>query len=471
MAPKMFRKIFIEYALAITGGLLRFVLIFPLSTYSTGAQNHWRTIKDNALLQQNGPYDPAIAAGEKLAQTWGTFGFWWIVAGWVPAVLLPAPPSILFAALDGCITAFISSATHVQTSYAPHRVSDCQGSAAFELHRPLGANESFFEAAARLNATVTDPFSMCKSYTVEWQYGLSVSVIFSFVTVLKIVSWYTEMKEIFQEARAKNLPLGEALLTASVQACKFIPYIFMYGLLYGPFVLFFRCLPISVKSRVRFARRCGIKTGQGIRQKSAMQMEAVKKAIKSPEEKPQIIMSNETPETLAEFLGIYDMLILVCQDLHYVDIANLGLVSKSVREAVLPTDSRIYRTMHFKRYTCQRRDRKQCWVCRNQICTCRVVSKPVTSDKRSLSSISTTVALIAPLATFQTFNESVVLRSQVVKTPWILGVATANPSQTSQVFGSAAGTAPPIIRFTRATLHPSFALFAKTAMIVAMKSC
>lgn len=105
----------------------------------------------------------------------GTVAFAWGYAAWLPSVFILPPVSIVFGVVDAIIATFIVITTHYQTGYTPHSISHCKGSGAHDFQLPPGANESFFDAAARLNATVTTPFKMCKSFVVEWQYGIAIS--------------------------------------------------------------------------------------------------------------------------------------------------------------------------------------------------------------------------------------------------------------------------------------------------------
>jgi hypothetical protein len=71
-----------------------------------------------------------------------------------------------FMAVDVVATVFISWATWYQMDYVPHSKASCAG-AAYSWHRPLGANESFFETAGRLSATVATPVNICRNFVQE----------------------------------------------------------------------------------------------------------------------------------------------------------------------------------------------------------------------------------------------------------------------------------------------------------------
>lgn len=199
------------------------------------------------------------------------------------------------------------------------------------------------------------------------------------IAFLGFVGCFDDTRAICRGARQHGIPVGKALLMSSIQGFKVYPALLVYWLIYTIPAFFFRCcLPISVKSRVRFARRYGVKAGQRITDKSAMRMKALRKTTVADERKVYVYPGNGQPATLADFLSIYDMLMLVCQHLHYVDIGNLGLVSRHVRETILPADTRIQREIHIKMYTCERGSIKQCWLCMNQICEVSVPASSLT---------------------------------------------------------------------------------------------
>jgi hypothetical protein len=156
--------------------LFRFVVFAPFGFYWAHATTHWDIIEQHTELSK-GIYDPAIAAGEKIASDWGTVAFYWNFAVWIPCLWCPPPLNLPFMVMDILITVYLSKATHYQTGYAPHSKGACGGptGAAYTWHRPTGANESFFEAAGRLNATVATPVNMCRSFAEEWQFGVALS--------------------------------------------------------------------------------------------------------------------------------------------------------------------------------------------------------------------------------------------------------------------------------------------------------
>ncbi len=157
--------------------LFRIALIFPLEIYANYGQNHMNVINGHVELH-NGTYNPIITAGEKITATWGNAAFYWNWAIFIPAIYVLPPLNLIITGIDAMFTVFLSKATHYQTLIIPHSMGACNplhNGNFSALLRPAGANESFFQAAARLNATVTTPQKMCESFVAEWQYGVAMS--------------------------------------------------------------------------------------------------------------------------------------------------------------------------------------------------------------------------------------------------------------------------------------------------------
>lgn len=154
--------------------LLRFVLLGPAIYYWGNAVNHHKVISDNTLLH-NGTYSAAIVAGEQLANQLGIIAMLWTMLIWLISLMLPPPLNLLVAAGDTVLTVYLSRATVHQSGYAPPEMRLCHDMSVFHNQRPLGTNESFFAAAARLNETTTTPIKMCESFVREWQYGVTLS--------------------------------------------------------------------------------------------------------------------------------------------------------------------------------------------------------------------------------------------------------------------------------------------------------
>lgn len=192
--------------------------------------------------------------------------------------------------------------------------------------------------------------------------------MYAAIAFLNVASCIHVVATTFTKARRDNESFLKTLLRNSGFVLQVFLYI-LYGILYMVPVILFRCLPLSFKSRVRFARRYGFKAGLGLEEKGEMKLKQMTRRGQEADTSRYYQTKDSGHATgLAEFLSIYDMLMLVVKELHYVDLVHLGLVSRGVRAAILPSDAYMQRMVHFRMYSCSNKYKGECWVCRAQIC-------------------------------------------------------------------------------------------------------
>jgi len=367
-------------------GFFRFVCFFPFAAYWSYASTHWDVIERYAILSK-GLYDPAIAAGEQIASNWGTFAFYWNFAVWIPSFWLIPPLNFPFMVIDIATTIYLSRATHYQTGYAPHSISACNKGAAYTWHRPAGANESFFEAAGRLNSTVASPKKMCTSFVKEWQYGIALSFFYAMISLLNIIAFVGAMLSARKRGESfKDLffVVLQRVWAFTLEIPKIIAWILLGIVYYLPEAIF-RCFPHALTSKVRLGRRYAFKTGLSVEQKAELQVEELKDMYKQNKNRgsERYHGSGGQEVSLSQFLGIYDMLMAVTEHLHYSEIIHLSRVSKSVRDSVLPAHDFARRLETFRRYTCATTGRKKdCWTCGKQVCSVSRTSFMLSTTRR-----------------------------------------------------------------------------------------
>jgi hypothetical protein len=88
-----------------------------------------------------------------------------------------------------------------------------------------------------------------------------------------------------------------------------------------------------------------------------------------------ILLSMKRENPPKDILTNFDVLMLVVRNLHYVDVINLSLVSKGLRQALFPPIDRAARSAALQIYTCSE-TKSNCWMCDMQICSdCSVSHK------------------------------------------------------------------------------------------------
>jgi hypothetical protein len=64
----------------------------------------------------------------------------------------------------------------------------------------------------------------------------------------------------------------------------------------------------------------------------------------------------------------FDILILVSQYLHYVDLVSLGMTSKAIRKVIFPSANVGNTVEMYRKYSCEGAIKSRCWICNRQIC-------------------------------------------------------------------------------------------------------
>ncbi|KAG9383541.1 hypothetical protein A1F94_005452 [Pyrenophora tritici-repentis] len=342
--------------------LIRFVIFAPTIYYNIHATNHSNVINNHAQLY-NGTYGTAIVTGQRFTERWGAAVFYYSLASWFPSFVFMPPLHLPFTVVDTTLAVFVSMATHYQSAYSPRNNSDCHNPEFPGMQRPPGTNESFFEAAARLNATVSTPTNMCLSFVKEWQYGVTLSFFYALMSLLGIILFFGAIRDAKQQGTSVSVMFRE--LGNDICWCLLLipkAFLIFFLILYAIPLISFRCLPLSVKAPIRCARRYMIKSRLGTEQNTKIALKKSKSMSNKSKKSPGRYQGGEGSHTeLAQFLGVYDILILIAKDLHYIDVMNLALVSKSVRKSVLPSYDLARRLPIYKLYTCNADDKRSCW--------------------------------------------------------------------------------------------------------------
>lgn len=77
-----------------------------------------------------------------------------------------------------------------------------------------------------------------------------------------------------------------------------------------------------------------------------------------------------TPDQRFSSFINYDLLMLIVRELHFVDVINLSLASRGLREALFPKTDVAARTRALRSYTCEG-SKSECSICGIQICPVR----------------------------------------------------------------------------------------------------
>jgi hypothetical protein len=198
------------------------------------------------------------------------------------------------------------------------------------------------------------------------------SVFYACIATLGILSFLGSLND----ARMQDTDLSgklKSLFSGTVVGLS-VPgktvVLFVAGLFYYLPRCLFRALPLSIQAPIRASRRYVVKASIGAERNTETTIMQLKTNItKQADAVGGYNGSGGVKTPLAQFLGVYDMLMLVTEHLHYTDMITLSRVSKSVRQSILPTQDLSRRLAVFKTYTCDPEHKVPCWTCNKQTCS------------------------------------------------------------------------------------------------------
>ena len=126
-----------------------------------------------------------------------------------------------------------------------------------------------------------------------------------------------------------------------------------------------------VTPRARFTYRFIKKVVRSVRGLEEIEFEEI------PKYNPNYACMTVSNPSLQRILNIEHLLLPIASGLDYVDLINLSLTSKSIRECVFPAGDLVYRTQKLKEYSCDLETKMNCLYCNKQVCEVRVISRPL----------------------------------------------------------------------------------------------
>jgi hypothetical protein len=135
-----------------------------------------------------------------------------------------------------------------------------------------------------------------------------------------------------------------------------------------PLYLLWSILPSKLQSKLHYSWQYVVKATKRIPKAPAIKLRPLRKKANGNSNSNN--SNNKNADSLARLLNI-DILTLIAYKLHYVDVINLSLVCRSIRNTIFP-DAEVDRNAeYFRIYTCDMWTKSQCWGCNIQICQVR----------------------------------------------------------------------------------------------------
>ncbi|KAF2181723.1 hypothetical protein K469DRAFT_256094 [Zopfia rhizophila CBS 207.26] len=244
---------------------------------------------------------------------------------------------LLFGIIDLGLILTVAVGAGFQGNYLPATLKGCRNADRWQTQ---GNTPSFFSRAADLKGGKSTPGRVCREFVTNW--GIAVSVI--------IFHMLTAYIGIFFDEREFSI------LNPYRPLINFILVVF--GVPYGICNWIWNWLT----PRVLFGYRCVLKFGRRMRGLEKLEFEEPRPYM------PRYGLMLISNPKLHEILTIEHVLLELVNNLHYEDVINLSLTSKSVREAVFPGRDLVHRVPKLRKYCCDKDSKKACLYCNKKIC-------------------------------------------------------------------------------------------------------
>lgn len=291
----------------------------------------------------------------------GQRNFYYHLAVFIPSVFLLPPVNIIFAIPDIVLLAYLGLSVTHQSRYSPNHLEACKDPA-------LLSSPAFLQAAASIGL-LANAERACKEFVQQRNLAVVVCALGASMVFFNICNCFFACVSLAKEVNSSRishsqLPFWKEVLPTLMLPLRDFGVLCFRILCYGP-CLAFRRLPASIQARILFAMRNSVKSIQARLRKRTYPQGARDDYSGT---RTSTLQETRPATPLTEFLGVYDVLLMVATHLHYVDIASLSLVSRRIRQTLLPGPDSDRQPLHLRMYTCEPESRARCWICPNQIC-------------------------------------------------------------------------------------------------------
>ena len=301
----------------------------------------------------------------------------WNFVLWIPTGLASGIVLLLIAAADVGFTVLLGFVVSQQALYVPHSKTEC-GEVAPTFQVPA-SNASFFQAAGALNGTGDAPVSswdVCNNFVDQWALGAAILILMGLLSLSNLVGGAASLDDGPKSATA----IWGALYGLGRLVVALLTWFPFWAIATGTAWAYRKIVPLPIRNRLLFVWRYLCKYLQRLplpifrRPKRHAKKPWTPRPKLVPPPGPRLVLlldEKASTDPLARNL-LFDVLALVARDLHYIDLQNLGLTSRSLREAVFPANDAERRRL-LRGYSCRKGHKTRCWGCGLQVCNVRTL--------------------------------------------------------------------------------------------------
>ncbi|KAI0437300.1 hypothetical protein F4803DRAFT_539317 [Xylaria telfairii] len=323
-------------------GVVRFICHVPLFYYAFTSINHFNFVKGHMRVLLAPPLGSKVFVAEVFSGPFGVIAFVWNFLLWIPTIYAEGTRLFLIGVVDAIIAAFLITSLALQASFIGFTHAQCAQLRPGATHP---SNLIFFQRVAEIDYKEKDiAEGTCQGYYAKWYVGLVVAILYTISAI-------------------SNILMGSYSHNSNTRrssSCSFSPIHAIMDIMKGLAECVFFFLPARARNVLFFASSYakhwlhykGAKTKQNARDTLALvprrhHREAKQKGLRA------VLSQEKVIEQIA-------------RQLHYVDVVNLSLASRGIREAVFLRQG--VDETHPRYYSCWGNKKYDCWACGIQVC-------------------------------------------------------------------------------------------------------
>ncbi|KAF2490284.1 hypothetical protein BU16DRAFT_530802 [Lophium mytilinum] len=311
--------------------VLRFCEVIVVGILAFAAKDNYQLVKLHDQLTKP-PHNKNVLLSQELLYAGSVAAFGWTFLGFTLLLVWKGWAIFWYGLVDLVLALVMIIGAAMQASYLPATLAKCKKADTWQVH---GDYPSFFALAASYKSRETAN-DRCHSFVLPWILGVVVIV---FQMLIAYIGIFCDIREY-------------SLLNPYRPFAWFV--MFVFGAPY-----WFACAAVR---RSRFLYRLTKKVARQLRGCKPIEFE---KPLKYVPNYNGIKISNPKLESI---FNIEHLLLPIASNLHYNDLINLSLTSKSVRESVFPAGDYEHRVRKLKAYSCSLDTKSCCEYCNKQVC-------------------------------------------------------------------------------------------------------
>ncbi|KAI3332065.1 hypothetical protein HD806DRAFT_179665 [Xylariaceae sp. AK1471] len=351
--------------------VIRFLCNLPLALYAFPGLPYHHYFRNNMEALLAPPLGKEIFVGEVLSGPIGVISFFGNILILTPSYYASGGALFSLGVIDTIILGSFIAALRIEASYIGFTSAQC---AELKPNATSTSNLVFFQRLAKIE-TKFENFGerSCQEFKEKWYAGLVVAILYALLAATNIIIGSISLIHYGDYRSSYNRN------TRSLRDWLLLPYTLVATFVTGLAGCLYSIMPKRAQRALLFASRY---TRHWFYYKSSRTKHKIRDVYTLS---PRAHCTDGKDKALADVLTNVEQKGVVIEwiapKLHYVDLVNLSLTSRRIREAVFPRqqgstgDER-----QLRYYSCWGNEKYDCWACEIQICNECSKSKQCTNS-------------------------------------------------------------------------------------------